>query len=312
MWRRGRDSPANLEAIYNCANQLRFIAPSDEGSVALCSRASQQETGNSCVYGSQWDSLCDLVPTASPAQPDQTVGIGRFLIGSCQATLFTPDEEVSAVKLLSGLAPRWAERFNGEPFVLPTSEGVPREIPRLILSDRENAWRCEISSGRINFYWRRTRAGVASPTLERFYSDAITLLIDYRAFQNARVGRLAAVVTRYTRMERPGLFLAKHFCHERWHAAPLNRPENLELHAHKRYRLAGQFDVNSWVRNKTGKESPAGGDVRDIVLVEQDINTVTEEEPQVTFDEGQIRRFFTEVVPEFDHILRLYYPETNA
>ncbi len=255
--------------------------------------------------------MCDLVPTASPAQPDQIVGIGLFLLGSCQATLFTPDEEVSAIKLLSGLVPRWAERFNGEPFVLPINEVVPRELPRLILSDRENAWRCEISSGRINLYWRRTKPGLQPPTLGSFYSDATNLLLEYRNFLNARVARLAAVVTRYTPIERPGLFLAKHFCHERWHAAPLNRPENLELHAHKRFRFAGQFDVNSWVRNKTGKAATSEGGVQDIVLVEQDINTASEEEPRVNFVDSDIGRFFGEVVPELDHILQLYYPETS-
>lgn len=179
-----------------------------------------------------------------------------FRLASYQATLFTPDEEVSSVKLIKGLLPRWTERFDAEPTIVPAMEGIPREVPRLILQSKSEDWRCEIASARINLFWRKPKADAPEPTLAQFFAEATRLLNEYREFLGARVGRIAAVLKRYAQHPSPGLFLAKHFCRESWLTRPLNRPEHFELHAHKRFSLAGRFDVNSWVRSKTGKLSP--------------------------------------------------------
>ena len=64
-----------------------------------------------------------------------------FHVASCQATLFTPEEAVSAVKLIKGLLPSWVSRFDQEPMVLPFGGEVPREIPRLILQSKDGARR---------------------------------------------------------------------------------------------------------------------------------------------------------------------------
>jgi hypothetical protein len=107
--------------------------------------------------------------------------------------------------------------------------------------------------------------------------------------------------------EKPGLFLARHFCKDRWDKAPLNRPENFELHAHKKFTLASGFEVNSWARSKTGKLS-GDGDEKLIVLFEQDLNTLAEEASTRNFCEAEIKKFFGAVATELDSILGLYYP----
>jgi hypothetical protein len=234
--------------------------------------------------------------------------VNDFVLASCQATVFTPDEEVSAAKIVAGLTTRWSSRFDGEPVVLPLPAAVPREIPRVILQDKRGTWRCEVSSARVNIFWRRTQDVDPAPALGEFFEDAAARLIEYQDFQRARAGRLAAVLNRFTQADSPGLYLAQHFCHERWLRAPLNRPESFELHAHKQYGLA-DFRVNSWVRNKTAALAyPESKTPRPIVLVEQDLNTLPEDAPNVSLNPADIRRFFGAVVPEFDHILGLYYP----
>jgi hypothetical protein len=87
---------------------------------------------------------------------------------------------------------------------------------------------------------------------------------------------------------------------------PLNRPESFELHAHKRFAMDG-FQVNSWVRNKTGRVS-IDQDPEAIVLVEQDINTTPEDIQSRSFSSEEIRRFFVTAASELESILRLYYP----
>ncbi len=116
-----------------------------------------------------------------------------------------------------------------------------------------------------------------------------------------------ALATRFSPHETPGLFLARHFCQNRWDKAPLNRPENFELHAHKRFTLANGFTVNSWARSKTGRVS-GDGDEKLVVLFEQDLNTIGEEAPERDFSEAEVKKFFGASATELDSILRLYYP----
>jgi hypothetical protein len=246
------------------------------------------------------------IPSAATLKP---VTANDFAIAQMQASLFTPDEEVSSAKLLKELTPRWQSRFDGDPFVLPVSTGVPREVPRLVLHQKNGEWRCEISSERINVFWLKARADLTFP--ESFAREAVPLLTEYVEFQRARVGRMAAVVTRYTPYPQPGLFLARHFCQERWADAPLNRPENFELHAHKTFVLGNKFRVNSWVRNKTGMSgSPSGQSP--VIVVEQDLNTLLEELATNSFSATDVARFFAAAQSEFEVILNLYYPREDA
>ncbi|MBE3063592.1 MAG: hypothetical protein IMZ69_01075 [Spirochaetes bacterium] len=233
----------------------------------------------------------------------------EFQSASCQATLFTPDAEVSAGQLVTRLLPQWIGRFDAEPTVLPSAEGLPKDLPRVILEARSGEWRCEIASTRINIVWRRPATEQSPPSLTDLYEDLARLLLEYKRFLDSRVARLAAVINRFLPHDAPARFLATHFCREEWLIAPFNRPESFELHAHKTYALTSQLSVNSWVRNKTGTLTT---NARPIILVEQDINTLKEEASNREFSEEEIEQFFHSVVPGFDETLALYYPGQPA
>jgi hypothetical protein len=143
--------------------------------------------------------------------------------------------------------------------------------------------------------------------LAEFYHEVIPILHEYFDFLEPRVARLAALISRYTPDPTPARFLASHFCKERWLAAPFNRPASFELHAHKTFLLAGRFQVNSWVRNRSGML--AGPDhPSPIVIVEQDFNTPAEELETRQFSREEIGAYFEAVAPGFDETLSLYYP----
>ncbi len=232
-----------------------------------------------------------------------------FELASCQATVFTPDGDLAVSKVMKDLYPSLATRFDGDPTILPPiPEGAPPEIPRIILESTSREWRCEFSPARVNVYWRRTNFTKACVALGDFFQTAVEILLQYAAVLSPRIARLAALTTRFSPHEKPGLLLARHFCQDRWDEAPLNRPENFELHAHKRFMLASDFMVNSWARSKTGKLS-GDGDEKLIVLFEQDLNTLAEEASKKRFGEEDIKKFFIAAAPELDSILRLYYPE---
>jgi hypothetical protein len=146
--------------------------------------------------------------------------------------------------------------------------------------------------------------------LAEFYREATPILHEYYDFLESRIARLAAVISRYTPDPAPARFLASHFCKERWLAAPFNRPASFELHAHKTFLLAGRFQVNSWVRNKTGMISEPD-QPSPIVIVEQDFNTLAEEVETRQFSREEIAAYFEAVTPGFDETLSLYYPSAE-
>jgi hypothetical protein len=245
------------------------------------------------LFRARSDDLCPLTSNA-------------FKPSVCQATIFTPDEELSVAKMMSTFYPKWSAFFTADPEVRPFIPGFPSEVPRVVLQDKSGSWRLEIAAARANFFWGRTGEGQEPIELRQFYDEVTRVLLDYQNVIGCRVGRLAAVLTRIARHDNPGIFLAEHFCKESMRKAPLNRPENFELHAHKRFVLGNIFNVNSWVRNKTGY-IPAEKETIPIVLVEQDINTLAEDARDRTLTPEEIALFFNLVIPEFDTILKLYF-----
>ncbi|MCH8251700.1 MAG: hypothetical protein IID36_04535 [Planctomycetes bacterium] len=240
----------------------------------------------------------------------QELTADNFQLASCQATIFTPDGDLAVSKVMKDLYPSLTTLFDGALTTLGTiPQGAPPEIPRIIIESKSHEWRCEFSSARVNVHWRRAKSTGACVAIGDFFEKAVGILLQYAALLSPRIARLAALTTRFSVREEPGLFLARHFCKDRWDKAPLNRPENFELHAHKRYTLADDFTVNSWAKSKTGKLSEAG-DEKLIVLFEQDLNTLKEDATEKDFGEADVKKFFGAAANELDSILELYYPGT--
>jgi hypothetical protein len=231
-----------------------------------------------------------------------------FFAVSGQTTAFTPELTLSAMRVLGLLLPVWGQRFDGEPTVLPLPPEMPREVPRVILQSQDEAWRCEIAPGRVSVVWRRRKTDSESLPTDSVFGVSQDLIQQYRDATKCRVSRLAAVVSRIAPISDPGMVLSRHFCREEWWTAPFNRPENFEIHAHKKFTLDGWIQVNSWVRNKTGSMAADGTPERKVVVVEQDINTLVEDEQTRDFTIAEIQRFYKSVAPELDSILKLYYP----
>ena len=166
-----------------------------------------------------------------------------------------------------------------------------------------------MAPARFNLHWRQLSDAPSTP-LASFLNTAMPLMVEYISEMKARVGRIALIITRYTKHDSPGRFLATHFCRDRWLTAPFNRPEDFELHAHKKYPITSKLVVNSWVRNKTAFMTSAAGNVP-VIVVEQDLNTLTEEIDTRDFSEVEIREFCNTASGEFDQILSLYYPENT-
>ena len=228
-----------------------------------------------------------------------------FEITSIQATVFTPSLSFAASRLLASVLGKWGEVFDSPPISMPLPPEAPSEIPRIILQSLNMHKKLELAPKRANFFWLR-QTETDTIVLEDCLGFAANVLCDYVNIVKGKVGRIAAVLNRSLRNPNPGLFLAQHFCKEKWLTVPFNRPESFEIHAHKRYSFADRFNVNSWVRCKTGLLVKP--DRESIILIEQDINTVAEEMETREFSAEEIKDFFRLVKEEFDSILSLYFP----
>lgn len=229
---------------------------------------------------------------------------GDFTTHAMQASVWTAEYEVTVRELVMLAAGPWAGRFDGEPVVLPKAAELPPEIPRFGVVSRDDVWKIQVSSNRADIFWQLN--SIDQPVVEdsefsRVAVEALAPLIS----QNAaiRVSRLAFIVKRVWAVDEPGALLARHFCRDSLLAGPLNRPKEFQLHAHKVYRPDGFVDVNSWIRWKTALREP---EHVPCVSLEQDLNTLGEEEPRAAFTPAMVAEFFMRTPIEARAVLDLY------
>lgn len=226
----------------------------------------------------------------------------EFRILSLQMGIFTPALRFSSSEILGKLMGKFPDTFDGDPVAIPLPPDAPKEIPRLILPSSDGKTKLEISESKANFFRYRTEDdGVID--VNSWLKRGSDVFEEYIKCTFAKVGRLALVAIRFLENPNPGSTLAQHFCKEKWIREPFNRPESFEVHSHKKYEFS-HFKVNSWVRCKSGILKK---DNAPIILVEQDINTVSEEIDKKGFDNKQIRSFADLATKEQESVLNKYW-----
>lgn len=231
-----------------------------------------------------------------------------FKIFSAQISIFTPELNFSLNNIHIDLGSKHSSILDGDPVLLPLPNEAPFEIPRLIMSSVDQKLKLEIAKSRLNFF-RFRKEDIEDISIESFLAAGLRIINDYMECTSARVGRIAVVKRLFAENDNPGLTLASHFCKDEWMKQPFNRPENFEIHAHKKYPLPkNKLNINSWVRCKTGQLKNID---EPIILVEQDINTLAEDLDKNDFDMKFISNFCDEVFVEQKDILNKYFPNNG-
>jgi len=228
-------------------------------------------------------------------------------LAACQASVYTPDGNLSVAGLFRDLLPAWRERFSTEPDVVPHPQ-MPQ--PRVLLHDASGTWRCEIAADRADLYWMRTDSDTPAPAIAEFFATASEMLAQYADITRSRVGRLAAIVNRVAGHEAPAQYLADHFCRPALATTALANVESFELNTHKRYLLAQRFEVNAWLSCQT---RVAGADAANaLVFVHQDLNTLAEDAQFRAFTTRELDEFFTLAAAEHERTLPLFFPRVGS
>jgi hypothetical protein len=238
-----------------------------------------------------------------------------FRFSGYQTAAFYLNVQFSINRLLPRLVTELGDTLDGDPIVLPIPADAPPEVPRLVLANKAQSIRVEISLRRTDVRWLRQASGHEMP-LNDFSVFSLRALNIFHQAVHLRPGRVALVVNRFQPYENPGTELARHFCRPELlsddpaHKGPLNRPENFELHSHKKFQM-GRFLTNSWMRCKTGMQT-IGDRNRSIIFVEQDLNTLAEVIEETELNDDEIRDFHHLAIGELETILRLYFPYETA
>lgn len=227
-----------------------------------------------------------------------------FGLAALQASVYTPDGETQASRVIGELLPRWRDRFDTEPQVA-AHPASPH--PRILLSSSTGAWRCEIAADRADLYWLRADARAPAPSVVDFFAAAAKTLGEYVDVTEARIGRMAAIANRGASHTAPGLFVSKHFFRADLAGSGIDRAETVEINLHNR-RALGPFLVNAWMRCRTPDDpDPA----RRAVLVAQDLNTLAEDASSCAYTLAEISEFFGLAGREHERVLAQYFPEAS-
>jgi hypothetical protein len=244
-----------------------------------------------------------------------SVDPSAFRFSGYQAVAFFTNVQFAVNRVLPHLIADLGDTLDGDPIALPIPADAPPEVPRLVLVNKEQSVRFEISLRRADVRWLHQATGHEMP-LNDFSGFSQRALNAFHQAAHLRPGRVAFITTRFQPYENPGMVLARHFCrpellsNDPAKKGPLNRPENFELHSHKKFQM-GRFLVNSWMRCKTGMLS-VGDRNRSIIFVEQDLNTLAEVLEETEFSDDDLRDFHHLALGELETILRLYFPHAEA
>lgn len=222
-----------------------------------------------------------------------------------QATVFTPNFTFSTGEVFKKLINMEDNIFDGDPFMLPLPAEAPIELPRIILESKDKRYKFEMSPVRMNFF--QNKIDDQPLNSDEFSSQVISLMNNLLGSLEVECNRVAMVIDRISLNDNAAENISSHFCKNEFLEEPIDRPSEFEIHSLKKFSFIDTFDVNSWVRIKSGRLKKEDGIIRPMINVHQDINTTSE--TTKTFNETEIRTFFKNVYDEFDKILKLYIPE---
>jgi hypothetical protein len=229
--------------------------------------------------------------------------INEFKFNNLQGTFFAPSSRFLPTRILSKLSERFQSQFDDIPTVLPLPDDAPPEIPRIVLKSKDKQWSLEAASWRLNYRWVQM-SEAQEITLESFCKRFLDLVEFFVAIERPRIGRMALVLARYIIVEQPADVISRHFCRDLSQKKALADLANFEIHALRKARIAGRFDINSWTRFKSGQLKIPDTSSRPIVLVEQDVNTLAEEADVKEFGLDEFRDFMTASAAEAESRFR--------
>jgi len=188
--------------------------------------------------------------------------------------------------------------FDGEPIILPVPDDAPSEIPRIILTSKDNEHKCHISKERVEFIYSNEANPdrEVSELREQFLVTLGDIAKVVKSSWKAEVYRLGFVINSVSNYEAPVEIIKTKFIRE----GVLNHPRRLEVFVLDRMtwdnlKINRGYRVYTLIKRE-GKEE------RELLLVNFDINTIPEE--KYSFDTESIVAFYDKAILSIGESLR--------
>jgi len=229
-----------------------------------------------------------------------------FNLVNAQAVIFTPDYTAFSVpKFLACILGKYAGLYDGNVQTIPLPEQAPPDIPRVILQSKSETLKLQASPSRVDSLLNNV---LANKSPEEVFAACTKVLEHYTQATEAQINRLALVFTWMHKKESSARLLIERFCKPELQTTIFNKSQSFEVHSHEKTTL-GDFSTNIWMRCKTA-ELVTGNNSKQIIAIEQDINTLEEEATHI-FTINEISKYFQTASLEMNRLLELYFPASN-
>ena len=218
---------------------------------------------------------------------------------------------ISVVDILTNFLPKHNKRFNAVPFIYTEAdrqrEQFSPEAPFVIFKSADNNWVFPIATSRADIGRIKTSEHDVLDSHD-LSQQCTSILNDFIESTGMAVWRLGLICERIIYQQTPAAFLSHLFCKETWTQPqrPLGNLNNFEVHFHEVLDLQG-VTINSWTRFKTGI-LPSGEETKPVVVVEQDINTLSDDKSR-EYHREKLSDFLDGALKIMDHSFISFFPD---
>lgn len=207
---------------------------------------------------------------------------------STQLAMFSPGIViVDKIKAANTINEKVTGYFNGDPVIIPATDDVPPEMPRILLSTKEKNSLLNIAGNRVDYVFKYKKEEKEYPfPVPGFYQRFLAISEFFFEDIHAPITRLAMVTNWILECEGEAAaetILSRYIKQ----GTPIKKPFELELHFLTKGSIA-DLDVNKWVRIKSVHKK-SGSPNQTAIILETDINTVAEK--TYNFNKDSVRKF---------------------
>ena len=230
----------------------------------------------------------NTVSQTIPKQDTEVIGVLQYFVRNWTTVLFGNYDLTDKLQVASALDRATKHVFDGEPVIFPIPVDAPAEIPRIILASKDQRYRCNMATNRLEFmYDEPDQPGKELKSLTEPYSLVLRSLAEYlKGELKVSVFRLGFVITNLAFPgEEPVRIIRKTFIRD----DILSSSHRLEISILNRSILSAMNDVelNKWWRVSSMGVPTQEGE-KQALSVLFDFNTV----PEKRYDFGP--QFITE------------------
>jgi hypothetical protein len=216
--------------------------------------------------------------------------------------LFAPYDLTNKIAVANTMNERVKHVFDGEPLLLPIPADAPPDIPRIILTSKDQRYRCNITTNQLILIY--TEQGKLDKEINDLREEYLALLCQIAEVVKGEwktdVFRLGFVVRLLAFPSDPVELIKNTFIRE----GALKTPRQLEVHVLDRMAW-DKLEINRWCRLSSAEIAGATGESKALSVL-FDVNTIPEK--RYDFSADSIIAFYDRALVYVSESLNTLFP----